>query len=51
VLSISLELPEFEVIKQLSFSNQYFVHVQKSHEELTREIRLWLRTAPTLSAG
>jgi len=30
VLSISLELPEFEVIKQLSFSNQYFVHVQKS---------------------
>jgi len=34
VLSISLELPEFEVIKQLSFSNQYFVHVQKKcHEE------------------
>ncbi|XWN53148.1 ISL3 family transposase [Anoxybacillus flavithermus] len=34
MLSISLELPEFEVIKQLSFSNQYFVHVQKKcHEE------------------
>ena len=34
MLSISLEFPEFEVIKQLSFSNQYFVHVQKKcHEE------------------